>query len=98
MNGYETLHSAEDFKYKNLILSIAGAVLLSAIGFGLIFLLPAWLIPRWMIWEVNHPHNSAIIPVFLTSVFSLSAIILGARRRRCIQKKPPSPKQTILPF
>jgi hypothetical protein len=98
MNGYETRQSAEDFKYKNIILSIAGAVLLSAIGFGLIFLLVAWLIPRSMIWVVNHHLNSAIIPAFLTSVFSLSAMILGARKRRFDRKKPFDPKQSILPL
>jgi hypothetical protein len=97
MRDRETPHLVEAFDYKRLILPLAGGVLISAIGFGLILLLIAWLIPPGTVWLIKHPGSANIVStVFVALVFSLSAIIRAARRRRNITKKPPSPKQTML--
>ena len=99
MKDCETLHSVEVCKNKNLILSVAGAVILSAIGFGLIFLFAAWLNTPRVIWKANHPHI-AIFPLtaFFTSAFALSVSIQTVRKRRFDRKKPSDPKQKMLPL
>jgi hypothetical protein len=67
---------------KRLILSLAGAVLISAVGFGLILLLAAWLIPHWMMWQSTHHYSAIISVVFSIFVVLSSAIIRAARKRR----------------
>jgi O-antigen/teichoic acid export membrane protein len=97
MESIEVLHSAENADRKRLILSLAGAVVISAVGFGLILLLIAWLIPPWMMWQNKH-HLSADIAAFLMYVLSLFAMIRAARKRRSAPKNRFNPKQTILPL
>ncbi|HME58407.1 MAG TPA: hypothetical protein VKF63_08710 [Terracidiphilus sp.] len=78
----KALHPTQVNGSKRLILSLAGAVLISTVGFGLILLLAAWLIPRWMMWQSTH-HQSAIISVvFSMFVVLSSAMIRAARKRR----------------
>ena len=97
MKSIEVLHSAENADRKRLILSLAGAALISAVGFGIILLLAAWLIPPWMMWQNKH-HLSADIAAFLMYVLSLFAMIRAARKRRSAPKNRFNPKQTILPL
>ncbi|MGP8175233.1 MAG: hypothetical protein ACLP7O_11900 [Terracidiphilus sp.] len=93
----EALHSAENDDRRRLILSLAGAGVISAIGFWLILLLIAWLVPPWMMWQNQH-HLSADIAAFLMYVLSLFAMIRAARKRRSARKNRFNPKQTILPL
>jgi len=80
------LHPMQVNGSKRLILALAGAVLISAIGFVLIFLLAAWLIPHWMMWQNTH-HLSAIISVvFSMFVVLSSAMIRAARKRRSARR------------
>jgi O-antigen/teichoic acid export membrane protein len=97
MKSIEVLHSAENADRKRLILSLAGAALISAVGFGIILLLAAWLIPPWMMWQNKH-HLSADIAAFVTFVILSSAAIRAARKRRSARKNRFNPKQTILPL
>ena len=97
MGTSETTRSAYGVDHNRLILSLAGAVLISAAGFGLIFLFTAWLIPKWMMWSAKE-HNHGIIPELILVFFLFLMMTTAARRRRNIQKKLFHPKQTILPL
>jgi cation transporter-like permease len=97
MKSSEALHSAENVDRRRLILSLAGAALISAVGFGMIFLFVAWLIPLLMMWSLKDPHSTVIpLTAFLVFIFSLSAIIRVARKRRSARKERSNPKRTIL--
>ncbi|MGO9318828.1 MAG: hypothetical protein ACLPXT_05280 [Terracidiphilus sp.] len=82
METSETTRSAYGVDHIRLILSLAGAVLISAAGFALILLLAAWLIPHWMIWQNTHHPGAIISVVFLIFVVSSSAMIRAAHKRR----------------
>jgi multisubunit Na+/H+ antiporter MnhG subunit len=98
MKDSNALPSGETINYRRLVLPLTGAVLISAVGFGLILLLIGWLIHLQSI----HPHgfHSAIIPLwaFSTVVFSLSAMIRASLKRRIDRKKPSDSKQAVLPL
>jgi hypothetical protein len=105
MTASPLLHSAEVFKSRRFVLSIAGAVFISAIGFGLIFHLVAWLVPRWLMWlwlldQRNHRILSASIGAIFPALFSIAMVTMTiwASRRQNIQKKLSHPKQTTLPL
>ncbi|MFZ1086282.1 MAG: hypothetical protein WAN35_15060 [Terracidiphilus sp.] len=108
MKDRETSQFEDTFNFRNFILSVAGAVLLTAIGFCLIYWLAFWLVSRWMILEVSHPYLSTIaLFAFWILIYSLTSVIcakiqtaLKSRQaelqRRIDGKEPLDPKQKIL--
>jgi ABC-type antimicrobial peptide transport system permease subunit len=82
MKSSETTRSAHGFGHNTLILSLAGAVLISAAGFGLIFLFAAWLIPKSMMWQNTHHYSAIFSVVILMFVVLSSAMIRAARKKR----------------
>jgi hypothetical protein len=99
MNGYESLQSAEDSKYKNLILSVAGAIFITAIGFWLIVWLALWLVSHWMIWGGNHSHNwISTLTAYLMFNLLLFAIIRVKRKQRIAPRIFPIPNKQFYSY
>jgi O-antigen/teichoic acid export membrane protein len=103
MKDQETPHSEEDFDCKNVILSITGAVFITAIGGGLLF----WLYSLWMTWILHHPHEAIIACVAFWVLFYGASVVFSNRmqaelklrqadlQRRMDGKNPPEPKEKI---
>jgi divalent metal cation (Fe/Co/Zn/Cd) transporter len=100
MKDNETPHFNNAFDYKAFILSVVGAVFITAVGFWLICRLIFWLVSRWVIWELNHPHESTSLIAFLMSfslLFSITSTkILAAFKRRIARQSPSDPKPKTL--
>jgi hypothetical protein len=89
------MHSAEVVDRKRLILSLAGAVAISVVGFGLILLLFAWLSSLAMMWGMmwlNKLPPGRIMLLVPIRIFFLS------RGMQAIRKKHSNSKQAILPL
>jgi dolichyl-phosphate-mannose--protein O-mannosyl transferase len=97
------MHSAEVVDRKRLILSLAGAVAISVVGFGLILLLFAWLSSLAMMWGMmwlNKLPPGRIMLLVPIRIFFLSLLTttMAMRGMQAIRKKHSNSKQAILPL
>jgi hypothetical protein len=92
-------HSNVSSDRKRLLLSLAGAVLISAAGFGMIIWITSahWLMFAEWLYRLYHMGLMILLPI-LSFFASLIITRWGTRKQREMQKRNANPRQPVLPL